>query len=102
MIRRMIIKAAEWELCEATSALTEETGWEAPRAVFRVECVTCNEESNPASNDSLPVEKWALEHTSRNPEHRRYRLLSEWFWIVLPARGNPYYTSEAWEGGKLS
>lgn len=94
MIRRMIIKAAEWQLFEASSALTEEAGWEAPRVIFRVECVTCREQSDPANDDSLPVETWTLTHTGRNPEHRRYRLLSEWFWLVLPAPGNPYYELE--------
>ncbi|WP_326598553.1 DUF7848 domain-containing protein [Streptomyces sp. NBC_01803] len=94
MIRRTIIKAAEWQLFQANSALTEIGDEDAPRTIFRVACVDCGAESEAANNESLPVEMWTLKHTGANPDHRRYRSTMECFWIVLPAPGNPYYDLE--------
>ncbi|WP_436748404.1 DUF7848 domain-containing protein [Streptomyces sp. URMC 129] len=94
MTHRAIIKAAEWELFEATAELSEEPTGDAPKALFRVACVDCGAESEKASNDPVPVEAWALSHTSRNPQHRRFKLSTEWFWLVLPARSNPLYELE--------
>lgn len=84
---RLVIKAAEW-------TLTEETAEGAPRAIFRVECLTCGGESEMVDNQPLPVEMWAVKHTGLNPSHRQFKLFTEWFWRVVPAPGNPYYALE--------
>ncbi|UCM89271.1 DUF7848 domain-containing protein [Streptomyces marincola] len=87
MSPRAVIKAAEW-------TLAEETAEGSPRAIFRVECVTCGAESEMVDNEPQPVEMWALQHTGRNITHRQFRLTTQWFWHVFPAPGNPLYELE--------
>ncbi|GAB2876525.1 DUF7848 domain-containing protein [Streptomyces mayteni] len=91
MTPRSIIKAAEW-------TLTEETAEGAPRAIFRVGCITCGAESEAVDNEPNPVETWALRHTGLNPTHRQFKLTTEWFWRVCPAPGNPYFDLEKGNG----
>lgn len=89
---RTIIKAAEW-------TLSEETAEGAPRPIFSVTCIICGAASGAVDNVSLPVEMWALKHTGLNTTHRQYKLMTEWFWRVSPAPGNPLYEHESGDRG---
>ncbi|MEO3751754.1 hypothetical protein [Streptomyces sp. B6B3] len=74
--------------------LGEETAPNATKAIFRIECLTCDASSELVDNESAPVELWALEHTGRNVSHRQFKLYTEWFMRVDPAPGNPLYDRE--------
>jgi hypothetical protein len=85
----MVIKRAEW-------TLTEDNSGSASQRSFRVICLTCAEGSPVVEDDSerVRLEDWALEHTGRNTEHRKYELTTQSPWRVDPAPGNPLYREE--------
>jgi hypothetical protein len=80
---RSIIKAAEW-------TLGPETDEGAPQAIYSAVCMECGAEAQPTDNEGLPVEAWVLKHTGLNPTHRQYKAMTETYWSVTPAEGNPY------------
>ncbi|MFI6248503.1 hypothetical protein [Streptomyces sp. NPDC051016] len=85
---RAIITATEW-------TLGAETGEGAPSGVYSAECLTCGAQAQPADNECLPVEVWALKHTGLNPAHRQFKAMAATFWRVTPAEGNPYREGDA-------
>ena len=61
-----------------------------PMVVFEVQCRTCQELSGGADNSAVREQKWALEHTGRNPAHREFVMTARTFWRTEPCDGNPY------------
>ncbi|GAB2896733.1 DUF7848 domain-containing protein [Streptomyces mayteni] len=84
MTRRRVIRATAW-------TVTADTEDGVPQGVFQVMCLSCGLASMRVEDEQLPVEVWALKHTGLHPAHRRYRLVTESFWLVTPAPGNPYH-----------
>jgi hypothetical protein len=90
-VTRSIIKAAEW-------TLGPETGEGAPQAIYSAVCMACGAEAQPTDNERLPVEVWTIKHTGLNPTHRQFKAMTETYWSVTPAEGNPYRESDAAQG----
>ncbi|MER6080270.1 hypothetical protein [Streptomyces sp. NPDC001833] len=84
---RAIITAAEW-------TLGAETAGGAPSGIYSAECLTCGAQAQPTDDERLPVEIWALKHTGQYPAHRQFKAITETFWRVTPANGNPYAGQE--------
>ncbi len=83
MTRPNVVMSAEW-------TLSAETAQGAPSGIFHATCLACGAQSEPVDNEPLPVELWALRHTGRHPRHRQFTFVTESFWRVDPAPGNPY------------
>lgn len=79
-----VIRPAEWTLTADPSEGT-------PHGVFQVMCPSRGLASMRVEDEQLPVEVWALKHTGPHPTHRRFRLVTESYWPVTPASGNPHH-----------
>lgn len=84
MASRAVMRHVNWTLTVAGSPL--------PRC--GLVCETC-EAAGPPGQNREALEMWALNHTARTNDHRRYRSITEVPFVVKPAPGNPLYDQEA-------
>ncbi|TDC73771.1 hypothetical protein [Streptomyces hainanensis] len=93
MSRRRVIRSAMVAPPDGVRGrtVTADVSEDMPRGVFQVMCLSCGLASMRVEDEQLPVEVWALQHTGLHPAHRRYRLVTESFWLVTPAPGDPHH-----------
>ncbi|MDF3291150.1 DUF7848 domain-containing protein [Streptomyces silvisoli] len=72
MSAHTVIRRADW-------MIGPETAPEAPRIVFEMECMRCDEASQ-ASEEFEDVRDWAFQHVGRNPSHTGFREIIHRFW----------------------
>ena len=72
MSAHTVIRYADW-------MIGPETAPEAPRIVYEMQCLGC-EEVSEASEEFEEVRTWAFRHVGRHPSHTGYREIVHRFW----------------------